>query len=406
MTNAQCQTCGASLPSPNTKCLTCETDLPRAITDPNPTRDYDKQKWAALLEYDDEVADAANEVRPLGQRWLDELAWAYLALNDKDVLPTIVFKIVNQARQELDANSPTRKASEDTPGGLNAFSRSAQAPSSNPDGNLITIGTIVGWAWTIWAVTIAITIRHDQPSLLPSLFLVLSGVAACPLTYRALRSITELSISTWVKAVAAVLLTVVAIESTTATQTPQTRVSEERRTIEQKNNTVHDDLEKLAQFHKKIVATNHRLEAGDMELQNAFKAAGADLDMVNLYQAGVASERSLGEIATDQSLIKAPYLENQQAKQNARAALDAQVAATKVRLERAEAIKTLAERGNILPSAVTEIEESADAILKMNIRQLAATIKAYGALGVDVSQIDGANGGFRPKNVTRSSTSR
>ncbi len=61
---------------------------------------YDKEKWAALLKYDDEIAVVAGRVSHLGQRWLDELAHAYLALNDKQYLRKIEEKIYAEARAE------------------------------------------------------------------------------------------------------------------------------------------------------------------------------------------------------------------------------------------------------------------------------------------------------------------
>jgi hypothetical protein len=61
---------------------------------------YDKQKWAALLKYDDEIAIVANRIRRLGKEWEDELARAYLALNDKSYLARIENKIYADARAE------------------------------------------------------------------------------------------------------------------------------------------------------------------------------------------------------------------------------------------------------------------------------------------------------------------
>ena len=61
---------------------------------------YDKEKWEALLKYDDDIARIAERIRPLGERWLDELARAYLALNDKQYLSRIEEKIRADARAE------------------------------------------------------------------------------------------------------------------------------------------------------------------------------------------------------------------------------------------------------------------------------------------------------------------
>ena len=61
---------------------------------------YDREKWAALLKYDDELAIVAGRISPLGQKWLDEFAHAYLTLNDKKYLQKIEEKIFADARAE------------------------------------------------------------------------------------------------------------------------------------------------------------------------------------------------------------------------------------------------------------------------------------------------------------------
>jgi hypothetical protein len=60
---------------------------------------YDTAKWKALVEFGSEIADAAKRVESYGQRYIDQLAAAYLALNDKQYLATIVQKIVSRAQQ-------------------------------------------------------------------------------------------------------------------------------------------------------------------------------------------------------------------------------------------------------------------------------------------------------------------
>ena len=60
----------------------------------------DLAKWNSLLKYDNEVAAAAEKLRPLGAKWVDEFAQAYLVLNDKTYLPDLVNKISAKARIE------------------------------------------------------------------------------------------------------------------------------------------------------------------------------------------------------------------------------------------------------------------------------------------------------------------
>jgi hypothetical protein len=60
---------------------------------------YDTAKWKALVEYDSEIADAVKQVEGYGQRYVDQLAAAYLALNEKQYLATILQKVVARAQQ-------------------------------------------------------------------------------------------------------------------------------------------------------------------------------------------------------------------------------------------------------------------------------------------------------------------
>ena len=66
---------------------------------------YDRSKWNALLRFDPEIAAAAEQVKPFGQRWMDEFAQAYLDLNQKSYLPQIVQKIISEARLQSDGTN-------------------------------------------------------------------------------------------------------------------------------------------------------------------------------------------------------------------------------------------------------------------------------------------------------------
>jgi hypothetical protein len=61
---------------------------------------FDRLKWAALLKYDPQLAAIAEKLLPLGQKWVDEFAASYLAINDKGYLPSIVSKIISDAKKE------------------------------------------------------------------------------------------------------------------------------------------------------------------------------------------------------------------------------------------------------------------------------------------------------------------
>jgi hypothetical protein len=66
---------------------------------------YDYAKWNALVQYDSDIARLTKVLTPYGQKYVDELATAYLALNDKAYLPMIVQKILATAKQDAAARN-------------------------------------------------------------------------------------------------------------------------------------------------------------------------------------------------------------------------------------------------------------------------------------------------------------
>jgi hypothetical protein len=61
---------------------------------------YDRAKWRALVEYDPDISRVVSALSPYGQKYIDQLATGYLALNDKDYLPMIVQKILATAKED------------------------------------------------------------------------------------------------------------------------------------------------------------------------------------------------------------------------------------------------------------------------------------------------------------------
>lgn len=61
---------------------------------------FDRAKWNALLQYDSDVAAAAKSLSGLDPKWTEELAASYLALGDKQYLPTIVSQILERSQSE------------------------------------------------------------------------------------------------------------------------------------------------------------------------------------------------------------------------------------------------------------------------------------------------------------------
>jgi hypothetical protein len=58
---------------------------------------YDVEKWNGLVAHDPDIAQLVEVLAPHGQQYVDELAAAYLALNDKNYLALIVDEIIASA---------------------------------------------------------------------------------------------------------------------------------------------------------------------------------------------------------------------------------------------------------------------------------------------------------------------
>ncbi|MHB1668746.1 hypothetical protein [Thiomonas sp.] len=74
---------------------------------------FDRAKWNALVQYDQDISSLAEKLQPLGTKWVDQLASSYLALNDKKYLPDIERKIVAAARVEAEENKRERIVAEE-----------------------------------------------------------------------------------------------------------------------------------------------------------------------------------------------------------------------------------------------------------------------------------------------------
>lgn len=61
---------------------------------------YDEVRWNSLVESDPDLLRLVAILTRYGQKYVDELATAYLALNDKEYLPMILKKIVTSARRD------------------------------------------------------------------------------------------------------------------------------------------------------------------------------------------------------------------------------------------------------------------------------------------------------------------
>jgi hypothetical protein len=87
---------------------------------------YDRERWRLLLRNDADISRLVTALAPYGQKYVDQLAAAYLASNDKDYLPMILTEIVASARRDSGvAGDPSPKKSNEDAVGM-AFDRTRQ----------------------------------------------------------------------------------------------------------------------------------------------------------------------------------------------------------------------------------------------------------------------------------------
>jgi hypothetical protein len=61
---------------------------------------YDLVRWNALVQYDADIKRIVEALAPFGQKYIDEFAQAFMALNDKNYLPQIIEKILATAKAD------------------------------------------------------------------------------------------------------------------------------------------------------------------------------------------------------------------------------------------------------------------------------------------------------------------
>ena len=73
------------------------------------TPNFDRARWDALVKRDPQLGMVVDKLRPLGQKWADKFVASYLATNDRSHLPTLVSKIIAEARWEFEQGEAARQ---------------------------------------------------------------------------------------------------------------------------------------------------------------------------------------------------------------------------------------------------------------------------------------------------------
>jgi hypothetical protein len=86
----------------------------RRRTEPD-TIPYDLEKWRGLVKSDADISRSVEALQPFGKKYVDQLAIAYLAFEEKSYLPAIVKLVANAVKKDSDRGSASAAAMDGDP---------------------------------------------------------------------------------------------------------------------------------------------------------------------------------------------------------------------------------------------------------------------------------------------------
>jgi hypothetical protein len=76
---------------------------------------YDLEKWSALVKTDADISRSVEALQPFGKKYVDQLATAYLAFEEKSYLPIIVNLVARAIKKDSGRNSADVAAIDNDP---------------------------------------------------------------------------------------------------------------------------------------------------------------------------------------------------------------------------------------------------------------------------------------------------
>jgi hypothetical protein len=110
----------SSLPEPRRRrppkpALNSPSDQPARRRNEPDTTPYDLEKWRALIKSDADISRSVEALQPFGKKYVDQLAMAYLAFEEKSYLPTIVKLVAHAIKKDSGRDSTSAAATDGDP---------------------------------------------------------------------------------------------------------------------------------------------------------------------------------------------------------------------------------------------------------------------------------------------------
>jgi hypothetical protein len=92
-------------PKPRKPALVSRKERPVRRPDEPDSNAYDLEKWRALVKSDADISRSVEAVLPFGKKYVDQLAMAYLAFEEKSYLPAIVKMVADAIKKDSGRDS-------------------------------------------------------------------------------------------------------------------------------------------------------------------------------------------------------------------------------------------------------------------------------------------------------------
>ena len=92
-------------PKPRKPALVSRNERPERRPDEPDPNAYDLEKWRALVKSDADISRSVEAVLPFGKKYVDQLAMAYLAFEEKSYLPAIVKMVADAIKKDSGRDS-------------------------------------------------------------------------------------------------------------------------------------------------------------------------------------------------------------------------------------------------------------------------------------------------------------
>jgi hypothetical protein len=157
-----------------------------------------------------------------------------------------------------------------------------------------------------------------------------------------------------------------------------------------------DDLAKLTDFHRRMIALDHDVAAASTLYTRESGAALDRGDKPALAAAARHFSATLSAILPRAQALSIPDLANQGAEDSAGRAAAALVAAIRTRRDAADAVRAMVDPVHPQPDEIAAVAAAHEASNSADVAESSSVVAAYDALGIRPDRIDFGKGGVKP----------